>query len=159
MKFDPFSAVTSKIFGAAALVLLLAAGLGWWRADHWHGRFDTLNLTLGTIVVAIREASDNPTVTAGTAAEQVRTLGASRRSMIAAIETINTAVSTIANETQRLKARRQLLEREAARAIAQRDAARRRLADATSPPAVRRDCEQLAAEAEAMLDLLRKEGF
>jgi hypothetical protein len=33
MPFNPFSALTSKIFGAAALALLLAAAFLWWRLD------------------------------------------------------------------------------------------------------------------------------
>ncbi|WP_305096495.1 hypothetical protein [Croceibacterium aestuarii] len=34
MPFNPFSALTSKIFGAAAIALLIALGVVMWRADH-----------------------------------------------------------------------------------------------------------------------------
>ena len=33
MPFNPFSALTSKIFGGAALALLVAAAFLWWRLD------------------------------------------------------------------------------------------------------------------------------
>ena len=150
-------AVPWKLVGIG--LLAMTAALGWWRADVWHRRFDDLTAEVGTIVVAIRDASDNPTVTVDTAAAQVQAMGESRRQVQARIEEINAAVAVIADETQRLKAKRQMLEREAARAIAQRDAARKRLADATAAPAVKRDCKQLVDEAGELLDLIRKEGF
>lgn len=34
MPFNPFSALTSKIFGAAALALLLAVAFLWWNNGH-----------------------------------------------------------------------------------------------------------------------------
>lgn len=40
MSFNPFSALTSKIFGAASLALLLALGFVMWRADTISGQRD-----------------------------------------------------------------------------------------------------------------------
>lgn len=150
-------AIPWRLVGLGALAM--TAAMGWWRADVWHGRFDEVTARLDTIVIAIRDASDNPTVTADTAAKQVNAMGDARRTMLARIAEINAAVAVIEDETRRLKARRQMLEREAARAIAQRDAARQRLRAATATPAQKRDCAMLEAEAGALLDLLRKEGL
>ena len=40
MTFNPFSALTSKIFGATSLVLLVALGVVMWRADTISGQRD-----------------------------------------------------------------------------------------------------------------------
>jgi hypothetical protein len=59
MPFNPFSALTSKIFGGAALALLIALGVVMWRADVISGQRDALRdkLAVSDAKLALSNAS------------------------------------------------------------------------------------------------------
>lgn len=59
MPFNPFSALTSKIFGGAALALLIALGVVMWRADAISAQRDALRdkLAVSNAKLAVSNAS------------------------------------------------------------------------------------------------------
>lgn len=163
---DPFAQAKRQaalVIGTGALVILLGL-LGWaLRLDHlrahWKDRFDALGRQAGTVLVALREASDNPDVRWDDAPLQIAALGASNRNLKEAIAIQNDRVDRMAAEAVRLRARADELHAIAERAQAQRKAALARLSDMAITPGTRADCETLLREAEDALDLVREAGL
>lgn len=129
------------------------------RADYWHDRFNDLTAEARVVLVAIKQASDNPDVRWKSAPGQVLALGDSNRDLKQAIEVQNSTIADMASEAVRLRAKAADMKQIADRARAQQASALRRLSDLSAPPPVRRDCELLVREARQALDLLRQEGF
>ena len=96
MGFNPFSVLTSKIFGGLLLVSLLTLGPALWitRSTLADVRKDNTALTewQTSIVDAIRLAADNPDVDKTTAAAQVQALGQIRIDLTNAVEDQNAAI-------------------------------------------------------------------
>lgn len=56
MPFNPFSALTSKIFGALSLALLLACAALWWRGNHYEHKLDAARQTIAEMTAAQKVA-------------------------------------------------------------------------------------------------------
>ncbi|MDZ4307543.1 hypothetical protein [Allopontixanthobacter sp.] len=163
---DPLGAVKRRAAliiagaGALAIILLLAWAL---RLDHlrgeWQGKFDVLSQQAGTVLVALRLASDNPELEWTGAAGQAQALGDSKRDLEAAIEVQNRRVDELAREAVRLQAKAAELQLIADQAKAQRRAALARLSDLSITPGTREDCTILLREAEDALDLIYEAGL
>ena len=145
---------------AAAFALLLgwALRLDYLRGD-WQAKHQALVAQAGAVVVAVREASDNPDTGWATAAGQIRALGAGNRKLRFELDEQNRRIDEMAAEAIRLRARADELRRIADRAEAQRQAALEQLSDMAITPGTRDDCLALLREAETALDLVYEAGL
>lgn len=149
---------------ALALALALAWGA---RVDHlrgrWQGKYQTLSGDAGELLTELRLAAEQPRLRWADAPAAARALGNSRRVLRVAITTQNAAIDEQAREAVRLRAEAEELQAIARRAEAQRRTAVARLTElAARPgtdPATLTGCQQLLAEAEAALDLVREAGL
>lgn len=148
-------------FGVAAL--LIAAGIGikvHLSADQrTEAQLETLTDQAAIVVLAVREAADDPEATWETVPGQVTALGENNRRLKDGITLQNARVDEMAREAVRLKAEAAELQAIADRARAQRKAALDRLGDMAATPGTREDCMTLLQEAEAALDLVREAGL
>lgn len=149
------------MLGAALVVALLLA----WalRLDslrgEWKGKFEALTEQAGTVLLATREASDNPELKWEQAAGQIVALGESNRALKVAITQQNQAIDDMAREAVRLRAKAAELKAIADKAQAQRQVALTKLSDMAITPGTRSDCLVLLREAEDALDLVREAGL
>lgn len=145
--------------GGLILILILAWAL---RLDslraRYKGALDLMAEQAQGVVVALREASDNPKVDWSTARGQVVALGESNRQLKGAIEKQNAAVDEWAREAAAAQADAATWRRIADKAQAQRRSALRTLSQAAVTPGTRGDCLVLLREAEEALDLAREAG-
>lgn len=137
---------------AGALVI---GGLYWWGDRGW-SKFRTLRDESNTVLLAVREASDNPELEWKNAAGQVVALGESNSRLKGAIAEQNAAIDEMAREAVRLRARATELKRIADKAQAQRRSALQRLSDLSITPGTREDCMTLLQEAEEALNIVRQ---
>lgn len=137
------------------IAALIIGGLYWWGSTGW-SKFRTLRDESNTVLLAVREASDNPDLEWKNAAGQVVALGESNSRLKGAIAEQNAAIDEMAREAVRLRARATELKRIADKAQAQRRSALQRLSDLSITPGTREDCVTLLTEAEAALDLIRQ---
>jgi hypothetical protein len=148
--------------------LALALALAWGaRVDHlragWRAKYETLSGEAGELLGEVRTATEQPRLKWADAPAATRALGNSRRVLRVAITTQNAAIDAQAREALALRAEAEQLQAIARRAEAQRRTAVLRLEElAARPgadPATLAGCQQLLAEAEAALDLVREAGL
>lgn len=161
--YDPIAPYWGAI-KVAAFVLPMAGLLAWgMRVDHlragYKSALEELTQEAATVVLAIRQASENEEVTWQTASGQVIAMGESNRSLKAAVARQNQTIDDMAKEAVRLKAKAADLKKIADRAEAQRQSALRRLSDMSITPGTREDCMVLLKEAEEALNLVREAGL
>lgn len=118
-----------------------------------------LTAEAAVVLVALRDAADNPQLSWVQAPGQIVALGEGRRSMLDAIDAQNARINDLAAEAVRLRARAEDLRLIAAAAQEQRRSALARLSDMAITPGTRDDCMALLAEAEQALDLVREAGL
>lgn len=146
---------------AGALAALLAVAFIWTHlaADaRLRGKYRALTAQAGQVVIALRDASDNPRVKWDTAPGQIVALGESVKALRASVEVQNERIDAMAADAVRARAAAAELKRIADRAQAQRASALRRLSDMSVTPGTRADCMTLLREAETALDLVREAG-
>lgn len=134
---------------------LIIGGLYWWGDKGW-SKYHDLQDQADTVLLAVREASDNPDLEWKNAAGQVVALGESNSRLKGAIAEQNAAIDEMAREAVRLRARATELKRIADKAQAQRRSALQRLNDLSITPGTRTDCMTLLSEAEQALDIVRQ---
>lgn len=103
MTFNPFSQLTSKIFGGLLVVSLITLGPALIITRHRLTEAretitELVNWRVG-IIDAIRVAADNPDVDATTAAAQVQALGHVRVELTNAVESQNVAIAVIEQQS------------------------------------------------------------
>lgn len=146
------------IVGAIGLITALALlGLYLWGSAGWK-RFDALSSQAGTVLIALRSASDNPDLKWKDAPGQAIALGESVKDMKAQTATQNQRINDMAAEAIRLRSEASVLREIVRKAKAQRRASVSRLSDLTISPGTREDCMTLLKEAEEALDLAREAG-
>lgn len=156
---NPFTVLTSKIFGAVSIALLFALAacwIGWGRLEK---KYDALTAQTGAVLAALRIASDNPDLRMKEAPGQAIALGESNRRLKQSIADQNMALDQMAAEAVRLKARASELRKIADRAQAQRKAALARLSDLAATPGTREDCMTLLHEADDALNIVYEAGL
>lgn len=146
-------------FGVIGFLALAYAALGWSRADHWHKLFNALAAEAKTVLIATRDASDNPSLKWSDVASQVDNLGQSNRQFQAAIIEQNASIDQMAAEAVKLKAKASELRKIADTAQLQRKAALEKLNEMAITPGTRGNCEMLLKEANTALDLVREAGL
>lgn len=145
MPFNPFSQLTSKIFGGLLVLSLITLGpaLYFTRAKLADARETITELTNWriSIVDAVRIASDNPKVDATTAAAQIQSLGTIRIQLTNAIEDQNTAITTMERESQAALELARDAERKRAAATRRAEALAAELRNRARVPAPQEDME------------------
>lgn len=125
MPFNPFSALTSKIFGGLLVLSLLTLGPGLLITRH---RLADARETIAAlekwqddVVIAVRLAADAPT-TDKTAVAQITALGNARRDLLAAVAAQNAAVETLRAESEAALAVAERARKERAAAVKRTEA-------------------------------------
>lgn len=159
-----FGLVGLRLYTALGAALVVALLFAWaLRLDALRGGYkadlEALRKEAGTVVVALKEASDNQTVTWATAPGQIIALGESVHSLKASIAEQNATIDEMAKQAVALKAKAADLKKIADKAQAQRQAALTRLSDMAITPGTRSDCMVLLKEAEDALDTVRSAGL
>ncbi len=160
MPFNPFSQLTSKIFGGLLLLSLITLGPALWitRAKLADARetITALQTWQSEMIGAIRLAAENPDVDATTAKEQVQALGHVRITLTSAIESQNAAIEAMHQQSEAAQATAREAEAKRRAAVKKAEALQaelRKRAGAPVPPA---DLEQ---EVRRSQDLLYDEGL
>lgn len=149
-----------KLIGIAVILsALIAWGL---RVDSLRAKYkDALAIMAAqaqVVVIKLREASDNSSVTWETAPGQIVALGNSNRTLKGEIVAQNATIAQWAREAADRKAEADEWRRIAAKAEAQRASALRTLGGMAVTPGTRDDCMTLIHEAEEALNLARENG-
>lgn len=143
-----------------AFVLLLAWAL---RLDQlrgqWRDKFDALSNEATAVLVAVREAADNPKLQWRDVPAQIDAIDASLTQWRGTARAQSDTIDALGRDTERLRAENAELVKKIAAANAKRDAAIRRLDDEALEPGDRADCWAQIREAEDALNQLYKEGF
>lgn len=156
--FNPFSALTTKIFGGLSIALLIACLVFYNRWQHWHDVADAFAKQAGKVVFAIEQATGEE-ASWKTAPGHIVAMGQGIKDRDNRIAATNAAIDEMAREAVRLKAQAAELQRIADKAQAQRRAALARLSDMAITPGSRSDCLQLLREADEALNLVREAGI
>lgn len=103
MPFNPFSALTSKVFGGLLVLSLVTLGPAllitrYRLAEARETITELVDWRMG-IIDAIRVASDNPNVDGKTAAAQVQALGQTRVNLTNAVNDQNAAIEAIEQQS------------------------------------------------------------
>lgn len=145
MPFNPFSTLTSKIFGGLLLLSLLTLGPGLLITRHRladaRETITALELWQTDIVIAVRLAADNSETTVKTAGAQITALGNARRDLIAAGAAQNAAIEALHAESEAALAIAEQAERERAAAIKRTEALQAELRRRAAAPAPAEDME------------------
>lgn len=129
------------------------------RADSWRDQYHDMVAQAKVVSKAVSTATGGGNVKWIDVAAEVLALGESNKSLKTEIKDTNARLDDLARQAIAAKAEGAQLRVIADKAVAQRRAAYRRLSDKRAAPAVQRDCETLAREANAALDILREQGF
>jgi hypothetical protein len=160
MPFNPFSALTSKIFGGllALSLLTLVPGLLITRhrlAEARETITELVDWRIG-IIDAIRIAADNPEVDAKTAAAQVQALGVTRVNLTNAVKDQNAAITAIEQESAAALDMAREAEQQRRAAIKRSEALQAELRSRAAAPAPAADME---AEVRRSQDDLYEAGL
>lgn len=139
MTFNPFPALTSKIFGGLLVLSLLTLGPGLLitraRLADARETITSLEKWQDDIVIAVRLASDNPETGTDTAAAQITALGNARRDLTAAVAAQNSAVAAMQAESDTARAVAEQARKERAAAIRRTEALAAELRQRAATPA------------------------
>jgi hypothetical protein len=111
MAFNPFSQLTSKIFGGLLLLSLVTLGPGLWltRAKLADARetitaqgkeITALDEWVSEVILITGRAAENPSVSKATVKAQIQALGEARINLTAAIESQNAALDEMARQSE-----------------------------------------------------------
>jgi chromosome segregation ATPase len=147
-----------------ALGLAFAVLLGWaLRLDYlrayWHDKFDALSNEAATVLVSMRDATDNPKLQWRDVPAQIDQMDASLTSWKSTAEQQTELVDTLGRNTERLRKENADLQAKIAEANRKRDRAIAKLENDALDPGDRADCwVQIRASDEA-LNKLYQENF
>lgn len=159
MPFNPFSALTSKIFGGACIFLLLFSALCWHKWGVWKDKFGDLSEEAGVVLVAVRDAADNPKLTWRDVPKQIDALDASLTEAQSTLDTQTDRINQLGAESNRLRAENEALAAKVASLNRKRDALIAQLEDDALDPGDRADCWAQIRETDEALNQLYREGF
>jgi regulator of replication initiation timing len=147
------------IRGGLAILLALLAALCWFKWGHWKGKYDVLSGQATTVLIATREASDNPDLKWEDTARQIEELDASLTGWKNTAELQSGTIDAMGEETKRLQAENAELSAKVAALNKKRDALIAKLNNDALDPGDRADCWAQIREADEALNTLYKEGF
>ena len=143
-----------------AFVLLLAWALRLdYLRDHWRGKFNALSNEAAAVLVAVREAADNPKLQWRDVPKQIDAIDASLTEWKGAAETQSAMIDAMGRDSDRLRAENAALVKKIAAANAKREAAIARLDNDALDPGDRADCWAQIRAADAALNQLYEEQF
>lgn len=154
-----FSIFTSKLFGGIAIGLLLFSALCWHKWGVWKDKFDVLSGQATSVLIATREASDNPDLKWEETARQIEELDASLTGWRNTAELQSGTIDAMGEETKRLQAENAELAAKVAVLNRKRDALIARLNNDALDPGDRADCWAQIKAADEALNVLYREGF
>lgn len=143
-----------------AFVLLLAWALRLeYLRGHWRDKFDVLSNEATAVLVAVREAADNPKLSWQDVPAQIDALDASLTGWKNTAEMQSGTIDAMGEETKRLQAENAELSAKVAALNRKRDSLIARLRDDALDPGDRADCWAQIREADEALNTLYREGF
>lgn len=145
LPFNPFSALTSKVFGGLLILSLVTLGPALWIT---RGKLADARETIAAledwrdnIVIAVRLASDNQDVTDKTAESQINELGYIRIQLKAAVDQQNAAIDAMARESEAAREVAARAKKERAAALRRAEALQAELRNRARVPAPAADME------------------
>lgn len=156
MPFNPFSALTSKLFGGLSLGLMIAMGLMYLTIKHLNHEIEKLHTWQGDMVTAVKDASGNDKTTTSNAKEQVYEMGKSIANMISATKTQNDAIDALNKQRDVALAKAETERANRAVAIAKADDLAKQLRDGELKPVSKADVDK---EVRRVQDLVYGAGL
>ena len=145
MAFNPFSQLTSKIFGAGLVLSLITLGpaLLITRATLADARDDiaALEKWQDKVVAAVRLATNDPEVDAGTVAEHITEMGFVQVQLKAAVDQNNATIDAMSRESQAALDLAERAKQERAAAVRRAEALQSELRSRALVPAAADDME------------------
>lgn len=145
MPFNPFSALTSKLFGGLLILSLITLGpaLLITRAKLFDARetIAALEQWQDDMVIAVRLASGNKDTTEKTAVQQVNRMGVIRIQLGEAVKAQNAAVEAMQRESEAAQAVAERARKERADAVKRTEALQAELRKRARVPAAAADME------------------
>jgi len=158
--WNPFSVLTSKIFGALLIVSLITLGPALWitRGKLIDARETIAGLRSwqSELVDAIRLAAENPDVDSKTAKAQVQSLGYVRIKLTSAIKSQNEAIDALQEQSEQAMAAAREAERKRRAAVQQSKALQAELRRRAGFPV---PADQLEAEIRRSQDQVYEAGL
>lgn len=147
------------IRGGIAIALSLFAALCWFKWGHWKDKYDVLSGQATTVLIATRDASDNPDLKWEDTARQINELDASLTGWKNTAQLQSGAIDAMGEETKRLQAENAALSAKVAALNKKRDSLIARLNNDALDPGDRADCWAQIKAADEALNVLYREGF
>ena len=147
------------IRGGLAILLAIFAALCWHKWGAWKDKYGELSNEATAVLVAVREAADNPKLSWQDVPAQIDSLDASLTGWKNTAEMQSGTIDAMGAETKRLQAENAELSAKVAALNRKRDSLIARLRDDALDPGDRADCWAQIREADEALNTLYREGF
>lgn len=145
--------------GGLAILLGVAAIFCYLKWGTWKDKYDTLSGQATTVLIATREASDNPDLKWEDTARQINELDASLTGWKNTAQLQSGAIDAMGEETKRLQAENAVLSAKVAALNKKRDSLIAKLNNDALDPGDRADCWAQIKAADEALNVLYREGF
>lgn len=150
---------TIGVRGGLAILLGIAAIFCYLKWGTWKDKYDTLSGQATTVLIATREASDNPDLKWEDTARQINELDASLTGWKNTAQLQSGAIDAMGEETKRLQAENAVLSAKVAALNKKRDSLIAKLNNDALDPGDRADCWAQIKAADDALNVLYREGF
>jgi len=147
------------IRGGLAILLAIFAALCWHKWGVWKDKYGELSNEATAVLVAVREAADNPKLSWQDVPAQIDALDASLTGWKNTAELQSGTIDAMGAETKRLQAENAELSAKVSALNRKRDSLIARLRDDALDPGDRADCWAQIREADEALNTLYREGF
>lgn len=150
-------------WGTIGLAIALAVTAGWGaRVNHlranWADKYATLDGQAQSVLMATRQATNNPDLKWPTVSAQITALASSNIALKSSIDTANGHIADMKTEGDRLKAAGDTLRSQLATAQAARASYASRLEAMAASPGDRQNCPALLSQTQDALDLAWSSG-
>lgn len=150
---------TIGVRGGLAILLGIAAIFCYLKWGIWRDKYDTLSGQATTVLIATREASDNPDLKWEDTARQINELDASLTGWKNTAQLQSGAIDAMGDETKRLQAENAVLSAKVAALNKKRDSLIAKLNNDALDPGDRADCWAQIKAADEALNVLYRENF
>lgn len=157
------SALNPWKWGTIGLAIALAVTAGWGaRVNHlranWADKYATLDGQAQSVLMATRQATNNPELKWPTVPAQITALASSNIALKSSIDTANGKVDALSAETLRLKNAGDVLRSQLSTAQAARASYAAKLDAMAATPGDRQNCPALLSQTQDALDLAWSSG-